>query len=131
MERFRLLIRLLMLVPLVSLMAMAQPQPTTLISTPSGPIDMPTVGLGSCFGFTPPASTTDAYEAVLSWLRAGGRGIHTAWMYCNQEAIGRAIRDSRVPRSEIFVMTMSPQWMMGYNETITSVEHSLRQVSES
>ena len=31
-------------------------------------VEMPIVGLGSCFGFTPPESTTATYDAVKLWL---------------------------------------------------------------
>ena len=92
------------------------------ISTPSGPIDMPVVGLGSAFGFTPPGSTNTTYDGTLSWLRSGGRSIHTAWMYCNQAAVGRAVRDflaeqTAVTRADLFIESMLPPWHLGYNET--------------
>lgn len=62
--------------------------------------EMPIVGLG-----TYSLSDQQCYESVLSLLEAGGRLIDTAYMYGNERAVGRAIRDSNVPRSEIFVIT--------------------------
>ena len=53
---------------------------TISVSTPSGPISMPTIGLGTAFGFTPPASTDVVYNATKLWLEGGGRSIHSAWM---------------------------------------------------
>ena len=50
------------------------------------------------------------HDAVLLYLKNGGRAVHGAWMYCNQEAIGRAVADSGVPREEVFLMSMLPQW---------------------
>lgn len=94
-------------------------------------VEMPMSGLGSCFGFTPPGSTTTVYDAVLLYLKNGGRAVHGAWMYCNQEAIGRAVADSSVPREEVFLMSMLPQWYMGYNETIANFEDSLTQLNTS
>ena len=38
-------------------------------------------------------------------LKNGGRLIDTAYMYHNEAAVGRVIRESGVPRSEIFVIT--------------------------
>jgi len=92
-------------------------------------VPMPTIGLGTGFGFTPPGSTTGTYDGVLTWLKAGGRALHAARMYCNQEAVGLAIRDSGVPREELFVMTMIPQWHMGTAEAAASVEVSLKQLN--
>ena len=44
-------------------------------------------------------------EAVLNALQAGYRLIDTAAAYKNEEAVGRAIKRSGIPREEIFVTT--------------------------
>lgn len=62
--------------------------------------EMPIVGLG-----TYSLSDTECYNAVTALLNAGGRLIDTAYMYGNEAAVGRAIRDSHIPREEIFVIT--------------------------
>lgn len=46
-----------------------------------------------------------AYNSIRSALDSGVRLIDTAYMYGNEEEIGRAIRDSGIPRSEIFLIT--------------------------
>jgi 2,5-diketo-D-gluconate reductase A len=46
-----------------------------------------------------------AYRAVRAALETGYRHIDTATMYGNEEQVGRAIRDSGVPRDDIFVTT--------------------------
>lgn len=46
-----------------------------------------------------------AYDSISSALESGVRLIDTAYMYHNEEEIGRAIRDSNIPREEIFVIT--------------------------
>ncbi|MCX6728989.1 MAG: aldo/keto reductase [Candidatus Saccharibacteria bacterium] len=46
-----------------------------------------------------------AYNAVLWALKAGYRHIDTAKFYGNEESVGRAIRDSGIPRSDVFVTT--------------------------
>ena len=61
---------------------------------------MPLNGLG-----TYSLTGDTCYEAVSSALNSGVRLIDTAYMYGNEEEIGRAIRDSKVPREEIFVIT--------------------------
>ncbi|MCD8370587.1 MAG: aldo/keto reductase [Clostridiales bacterium] len=62
--------------------------------------EMPIAGLGTY-------SLTDAECAVSidALLEAGGRLIDTAYMYHNEAAVGQAIRDSDVPREEVFVIT--------------------------
>ncbi len=62
--------------------------------------DMPIMGLG-----TYSLSDEECYRSVTALLNAGGRLIDTAYMYGNEAAVGRAIRDSDVPREEIFVIT--------------------------
>ena len=47
----------------------------------------------------------ECYEAVLAALRAGYRGLDTATVYDNEKEVGRAIADSGVDRSEVFVQT--------------------------
>lgn len=45
------------------------------------------------------------YNSITSALNSGVRLIDTAYMYHNEEEVGKAIRDSNVPREEIFVIT--------------------------
>lgn len=46
-----------------------------------------------------------AYETVKTALSVGYRHVDTAMIYSNEEAVGRAIRDSGIPREEIFLTT--------------------------
>ena len=62
--------------------------------------EMPIAGLG-----TYALSDEECYNSVTALLEAGGRLIDTASYYGNEEAVGRAVRDSEVPREEIFVTT--------------------------
>ena len=62
--------------------------------------EMPIMGLG-----TYSLTDEECYNSVTALLNAGGRLIDTAYMYKNETAVGRAIRDSAVPREEIFVIT--------------------------
>ena len=62
--------------------------------------EMPVAGLG-----TYALSDEECYNSVTALLENGGRLIDTASYYGNEESIGRAIRDSDVPREEIFVTT--------------------------
>ena len=62
--------------------------------------EMPIMGLG-----TYSLSDEECYNSVTALLKAGGRLIDTAYMYGNEAAVGRAVRDSGIPREEIFVIT--------------------------
>lgn len=62
--------------------------------------DMPLNGIG-----TYSQTGDECYNSITSALNSGVRLIDTAYMYHNEEEIGRAIRDSGVPREEIFVIT--------------------------
>lgn len=61
---------------------------------------MPINGIGTY-------SLTDevCYNSIISALDSGVRLIDTAYMYHNEEDIGRAIKDSKVAREDIFITT--------------------------
>ncbi|MGW2061639.1 aldo/keto reductase [Streptomyces sp. NPDC001937] len=63
-------------------------------------IDMPILGFGV---FQIPPEETE--QAVTDALAAGYRLLDTAAAYQNEEAVGRAIKSSGVPREELFVTT--------------------------
>ena len=62
---------------------------------------IPAIGFGV---FMIPADGP-TYEATLAALKAGYRHIDTAAAYMNEQDVGRAVRDSGIPREEIFVTT--------------------------
>lgn len=64
---------------------------------------MPLVGLG-----TWQMTGTECYRAVRCALDVGYRHIDTAAMYRNERDVGRAVRDSGLPREDIFVTTKLP-----------------------
>ncbi|HLV55111.1 MAG TPA: aldo/keto reductase [Actinotalea caeni] len=66
-------------------------------------VEIPLLGLG-----TWQASDDEAYQAVRAALEIGYRHIDTARAYGNEEAVGRAIADSGLPREEVFVTTKLP-----------------------
>lgn len=52
-----------------------------------------------------PGGAQRVYDMVTNALKAGYRHFDTADGYKNEEEVGRAIRDSGIPREEIFVTT--------------------------
>lgn len=69
---------------------------------------IPAVGFGV---FLIPADVP-TYDAVLTALKAGYRHIDTAAAYFNEADVGRAVRDSGIPREEIFIT--SKLWLQDY-----------------
>src|SRR5258708_30341369 len=64
-------------------------------------VAMPTLGLGVW-----QMREGEETENAVRWaLEAGYRLIDTAKLYGNEKSVGKAIRDSRIPREEIFVTT--------------------------
>lgn len=63
---------------------------------------LPAIGLGT---FQGGADNKLVKETVLKALRCGYRHIDTATAYGNEKEVGEAIKESGVPREEIFVTT--------------------------
>ncbi len=78
---------------------MTDPHEVPTVTLP-GDVSMPMVGFG-----TWPMRGRQACEAVRRALQAGYRHVDTATMYANEDEVGRAVRDSGVPRPEVFVTT--------------------------
>lgn len=62
---------------------------------------MPLLGLGT----SQIPNDEQGYEAIKSAINLGYRHIDTAAMYGNEQAVGRAVRDSGVERSQLFITT--------------------------
>ena len=78
-----------------------KPQSDTQHATLNTGYQLPLIALG-VYQSTPGVET---YNAVKWALELGYRHIDTAAMYQNEEDVGRAVRDSGIPRSEIFITT--------------------------
>jgi diketogulonate reductase-like aldo/keto reductase len=70
-------------------------------------------------------------QAVLAALRVGYRHLDTAAIYRNEAEVGDAIRESGVPRDEIFVTTKLWNDDHGYDSTIRACERSLAELKLS
>ncbi len=80
---------------------------------------LPDVGFG-----TYPLRGDAGTEAVLSALDAGYRLIDTAVNYGNEDAVGRAVARTDVPRDRIVVTTKVPGRDHGYDATLASFDRS-------
>ncbi len=84
-------------------------------------VEMPILGFG-VFQITDPE---ECEGCVVEALRTGYRLIDTAAAYLNEEAVGKAIKRSGVPRQEIFVTTKLWIQDAGYESTKRAFERSL------
>lgn len=70
----------------------------------------------------------EAEETVHSALDIGYRLIDTAAMYENEEGVGRAVRESSIPRKDIFVTTKVWNSDQGYDSTLKAFESSFNKL---
>jgi 2,5-diketo-D-gluconate reductase A len=82
--------------------------------------DMPVLGLG-----TYELRGDSGTESLLAGIATGYRLLDTALNYENEAEVGRAVRESGVPREDLFVTTKLPGRHHGYDEAHRSIEESL------
>ncbi|OUQ79895.1 2,5-diketo-D-gluconic acid reductase [Massilimicrobiota sp. An105] len=85
---------------------------------------IPVVG----FGVFMISNNGATYDAVLQALKAGYRHIDTAAAYFNEEDVGRAVKDSGIPREDIFIT--SKLWLQDYDyeQAKIGIARSLRKL---
>ena len=68
------------------------------------------------------------YDAVTKALHLGYRHIDTAAAYFNEDEVGRAVRDSGIPRDELFIT--SKLWLQdyGYDAACKGIDASLKKL---
>lgn len=82
--------------------------------------EMPIFGLGTYQA----EGGKEARRAVFYALEIGYRHIDTAAMYDNEEDVGEAIKESGIPREEIFVTTKLWNSDHGYDKALAAFEES-------
>lgn len=85
---------------------------------------MPILGFG-VFQISDPA---ECERSVLDAIDVGYRLIDTAASYKNEEAVGRALRTSGMPRGELFVTTKLWVQDTGYDRTLQAIDRSLQKL---
>lgn len=84
-------------------------------------IDMPNIGFGTSL-----IEGEECVSNIRQALQAGYRHIDTASVYKNESYIGKAIKESNLPREEIFITSKVWKDSMGYENTIKSFNNSLQ-----
>jgi len=104
--------------------AAAQPPP---IAVAGSAKPMPALGFGTCCrrgSQGPPL-----IQAAKFYLASGGRLIDTAQLYENHKDVAVAIRESKIPRDELWVTSkVDPTEVRTREEVVQSVDRSLREL---
>lgn len=87
-------------------------------------VSMPLLGLGVYDMYN-----QEAEKAILHALEIGYRLIDTASMYNNEVEVGNAIRQSGLPREEIFLTTKVNDSDHGYDQALRAFESSQRKLN--
>lgn len=87
-------------------------------------VQMPILG----YGVYQIPDQDECEKCVLDAISVGYRSIDTAQAYRNEEAVGRAIQKSGVPREEFFITTKVWISNAGYERAKASIEESLRKL---
>lgn len=80
------------------------------------------------FGTWQIGSDDEARAAVLQALETGYRVIDTARIYGNEAGVGAAIRESGIPRDELFITTKLWNDDQGYDRTLRACQRSLEKL---
>ncbi|HRO95273.1 MULTISPECIES: aldo/keto reductase [Micrococcaceae] len=84
-------------------------------------VPIPMIGLG-----TWPMTGAECERAVASALEAGYRHVDTAENYANEDAVGRAVTGSGIPRQDVFVTSkFNRRWHGGPDVVRTALEAGL------
>ena len=96
---------------------------TDRLPLPNSSVQIPRLGFGVYR--SPPAQCV---QSCLTALKAGYRLIDTAQFYANEKEVGEAIRESGIPRSEIFVTSkiLSPAGSL--NDTYDKIVDSINKI---
>lgn len=68
-------------------------------------------------------------RAILEALELGYRLIDTAQMYENEKIVGQAVRESKIPREDIFITTKLYRPSAGYQKAKAGIEKSLNELN--
>jgi len=82
---------------------------------------IPAIGFGT-------SQLGDCTDVVALALKLGYRHIDTAWKYGSEEGVGRGIKTSGVPRSEIFLTTKVSHEYLRADDFARSVDESLKRL---
>ena len=87
----------------------------------SNGLPIPGIGYGTYLA----PDDTSGTRSILDALEAGYRLIDTASVYGNEKTVGRAVRESSIPREEIFITSKVWNNERGYQKTLNAFAKTL------
>jgi methylglyoxal/glyoxal reductase len=84
-------------------------------------VEMPWFGLG----VFKVQEGTEVIDSVKAAIKNGYKSIDTAAIYGNEDGVGQAIKESGVPREELFITTKVWNSEQGYDSTLAAFDESL------
>lgn len=84
---------------------------------------IPEVGFG-----TYKSTDGSGYEVILTAIQAGYRSLDTAQLYENEEEVGRAVKESGIPREEFFLTSKLNRNLLGYDSAKAELEKTLKRL---
>ena len=85
-------------------------------------VEIPILG----FGVFQIRDASECERSVVEAIQTGYSHIDTAASYMNEEAVGRGIQQSGVPREKLFITTKVWIQRHGYEGTLKAFENSLK-----
>ncbi|MGI6153049.1 MAG: aldo/keto reductase [Christensenellaceae bacterium] len=82
-------------------------------------VEIPCVGLGTL-------RSDNLYDAIRYAIDIGYRHIDTAEFYKNEDVVGQAVKDSGIPREQLFITTKV--WPLYLNEAEAQIQASLKRL---
>ena len=93
-------------------------------------LEMPAIGYGTCCRKS--AKGEEVYQSTKTFLKLGGRLIDTAMAYRNHVEIGKAIKDSGVKRSDIWITSkVAPGKVHTYSDCLIAIDEILQELDTS
>ncbi|ANU17867.1 glyoxal reductase [Planococcus maritimus] len=86
-------------------------------------LEMPQLGFGVW-----QVDNDQAAEAVSTALQTGYTSIDTAMIYKNEEGVGKALKETSVPRENLFITTKVWNSDQGYDNTLRAFDESLERL---
>lgn len=86
-------------------------------------LEMPQLGFGVW-----QVDSDEAAEAVSTALKTGYTSIDTAMIYKNEEGVGKALKETTVPREDLFITTKVWNSDQGYESTLRAFDESLERL---
>ena len=86
-------------------------------------VEIPAVGFG-----TYKAADNQDERIISEAIRQGYRHLVTAAFYFNEEAVGKAVRESGIPREEFFITSKVWRDRLGYEAALEEFETSLKKL---